>query len=296
MESAIDSAQSIQNDRDKGQTSLFDMVGDGDDAPPMIHRPPMPTVQKWPKSQALIMEKEMLGFYVSGHPLAEYADELQGFATAELKRLDRVREIEEDIIVGGIITEIKPIVDRKGKSMAFVTLEDFSGSAEVLVFSSEYEIHKTLMATDSLILIRGQISAKDEERKVVAAEVMSLEEARDKLTRSVHLTVLPEQSNDSTVQTLKETFEAHPGDCDVVFTVRSEEHGDVIVKAGKNVRVAPSEDFLMAVRHILGKERASLHAAPLKSSKSGWTGFGSNRPHRNGGRWNGGNGNGIDGR
>ena len=301
LESAIDSAQSIQSDRDKGQTSLFDMVGDGDDAPPpMIQRPPMPTVQKWPTSQALIMEKEMLGFYVSGHPLAEYADELQGFATAELKRLDRVRDIEEDVIVGGIITEIKPIVDRKGKSMAFVTLEDFSGSAEVLVFSSEYEIHKTLMATDSLILIRGQISAKDEERKVVAAEVMSLEEAREKLTRSVHLTVLPEQSNDRTVQTLKETFGAYPGDCDVVFTVRSEEHGEVTVKAGENVRVAPSEEFIRAVRDILGKERASLCAAPLKSSKSGWTGYGSNRPHRNGGRWNdsneNGKGNGYNGK
>ncbi|MBT5876668.1 MAG: DNA polymerase III subunit alpha [Candidatus Latescibacteria bacterium] len=292
LESAIDSAQSLQNDRDKGQTSLFDVGDDDENQNPMIHRPPMPTVQKWPTSQALVMEKEMLGFYVSGHPLAQYADELRGFATTEMKRLDQVRDIEEDVVVGGIITEIKPIVDRKGKSMAFITLEDFTGAGEVLVFSSEYELHKAVMNMDSLILVRGQISVKDDDRKVVAAEVMSLEDARDKLSRSIHVRIVPEQSNEATVDTLKETLTAHPGDCDVVFTVRSDEHGEVAVKAGEKHRVSPTQSLLTAVRKVVGTENARLRAAPLKSNVSGWTGYGSNRPQRNG-RWNG-NGNGND--
>ena len=77
-------------------------------------------------------------------------------------------------MVGGIVTEIKPIVDRNGKTMAFVTLEDFSGSGEVLVFSEPYALHRELVTIDSLILVHGHLSKKEEDNKVIASEIISL--------------------------------------------------------------------------------------------------------------------------
>ncbi|MBM3261882.1 MAG: DNA polymerase III subunit alpha [candidate division Zixibacteria bacterium] len=278
LDAAIDMAQTNQSDRDKGQTSLFDMGGS---APVVLHRPTLPTVPRWSPSQALALEKEVLGFYVSGHPLAEFEDELRAFTTAEIKRLDQVRDRDEDVVVGGIVIEIKPIVDRKGKSMAFVTIEDFSGTGEVLVFSDQYELHRTLVATDSLILVRGQISAKEGEKKVVASEIMSLEDARNRLARAVHLTVAPDQTTDAMIQTLQETFRTYPGECEVFFHVRTEEYGDVRIRAGEGIRVTPARELLHCVRETLGPDRARIAGGSLRSSDSGWSVTG-----------NGGNGNG----
>ena len=289
---AIDAAQSRQRDRDKGQTSLFDLNGDDDDEPIMIHKPVLPAVPKWPASQTLALEKDLLGFYVTGHPLAEFEDDLRAFATAEMRRLDRVSDREEDVVVGGIVTAIKPIVDRKGQSMAFVTLEDFSGAGEILVFSDQYELHKTLVAADSLILVRGQISAKEGENKVVASEIMSLPEARDKLTRSVVVTVTPEQTTDDIIGSLKETFKTHPGDCEVRFKIPTREYGEVSIKAGGHIRVAPTTELLLVVREMLGANRARLAGASIRSSNSGWTvindvnGRGRGRGRNGNGRWN----------
>jgi DNA polymerase-3 subunit alpha len=283
LDAAIDLAQGRQSDRDKGQTSLFDLGGAN--TPMVIHKPVLPNVPKWTASQALALEKEVLGFYVSGHPLAEFEEDLRAFTTAEMKRLDQIRDRDEEVVVGGIVTEIKPIVDRKGKSMAFVTLEDFSGTGEVLVFSDQYELHRTLVATDSLILVRGQISIKEGDKKVVASEIMSLEEARSRLARSVHLTVMPDQATDETIQALKDAFKAYPGPCEVFFHVPTEAYGEVHVKAGEQIRVAPARELLQAVREVLGPDRARIAGASLRGADNGWSGNGNGRPRNGNGRW-----------
>jgi DNA polymerase-3 subunit alpha len=182
--------------------------------------------------------------------------------------------------------------------MAFVTLEDFSGTGEVLVFSDQYELHKTLVANDSLILVRGQISAKEGDNKVVASEIMSLPEARSKLARSLVVTVTPEQTTEDTIGSLKETFSTHPGECAVLFKILTQEYGEVSIKAGGHIRVAPTTELLLAVRKMLGTNRARLAGAALHSSNSGWTvindGNGRGRGRNGNGRWNGnGNGNGY---
>ena len=283
LDSAIDGAQTRQSDRDKGQTSLFDIGGTT--TPILLHRPTLSSTPRWSSSQALALEKEVLGFYVSGHPLAEFEDDLRAFTTAEFQRLDQVRDRDQDVVVGGIVIEIKPIIDRKGKSMAFITIEDFSGMGEVLVFSDQYELHRTLVATDSLILVRGQVSAKEDEKKIVASEIMSLDEARSRLARSVHLTVNVDQTSEETIRSLKEVFKAHPGACEVVFHVPTVDYGDVRIKAGDQIRVAPERELLRSVREVLGPDRARIAGNSLRSSDSGWSSTGNatgNNRFRNG--------------
>ncbi|MBI4553476.1 MAG: DNA polymerase III subunit alpha [Candidatus Latescibacteria bacterium] len=265
VESAMDAAQARQNDRDKGQTSLFDLAPGQTNL--VIHRPALPAAERWSVSQALASEKEVLGFYISGHPLAEYEDDLRAFTTAEMKGLDRLRD--EEVVVGGIITEIKPIVDRKGKSMAFVTIEDFSGPGEVLVFADQYEIHRKFIRTDAPILVRGRLSTKDGEKKVVASEVIPLDQARSTLAKSIHLTVTPDQTDEGTIQALRAAFLAHPGPCDVHFHVKTEANGEVHIKAGDQVQVAPARDLLQAVRDLVGRERVWMSGGMARGGNSG---------------------------
>ncbi|MCK4417933.1 MAG: DNA polymerase III subunit alpha, partial [Candidatus Latescibacteria bacterium] len=149
LEQALEGAQTIQADRQRGQTSLFENLS--------VQEKELPDIPPWSESQMLADEKKMLGFYVSGHPLEKYQQDLQAFAT---HRIGELSELEDGtaVVVGGIITKLKKTTDRKGKPMAFATLEDFSGATEVLVFSDSYEKFRSLVVTDQLVMAEGRVS------------------------------------------------------------------------------------------------------------------------------------------
>ena len=289
LDTVIEGAQTRQSDREKGQTSLFGLDGNGAGASLEIHKPVMPFIAPWPASQELGMEKELLGFYVTGHPLKAYEEDLRAFTTAEMRRLDQVNGRQDNVVVvGGIVTEIKPIVDRNGKTMAFVTLEDFSGSGEVLVFSEPYSMHRELVTIDSLILVHGHISKKEEDNKIIASEIIPLTEAREKLVRSVVVTLNSDQVTDENINSLKDVFGTYPGDCDVMIEVSAHDQGLVNVKAGMSFRVRPADELLKTIRSTLGTKGVRIAGAPPQSSDSGWRPVEMNGRGRNGGgRWRG---------
>ena len=288
LDTVIEGAQTRQSDREKGQTSLFGLDGNGAGAGLEIHKPVMPFIAPWPASQELGMEKELLGFYVTGHPLKAYEEDLRAFTTAEMRRLDQVNGRQDNVVVGGIVTEIKPIVDRNGKTMAFVTLEDFSGSGEVLVFSEPYSMHRELVTIDSLILVHGHISKKEEDNKIIASEIIPLTEAREKLVRSVVVTLNSDQVTDENITSLKDVIGTYPGDCDVMIEVSAPDQDLVNVKAGTSFRVRPADELLKTIRSTLGTKGVRIAGAPPQSSDSGWRPVEMiGRGRNGGGRWRG---------
>ena len=126
---ALDLGQRTQRDRDSGQTSLMDVLDT--DASSELRPRRLPEAKPWADGEALAREKEVLGMYISGHPLARYERELSTFATATTVDLVEMED-DEPVRLGGIITNVKTTTDRKGERMAFVTLEDFSGSVELV--------------------------------------------------------------------------------------------------------------------------------------------------------------------
>ena len=288
LDTVIEGTQTRQSDREKGQTSLFGLDGNGAGTGLEIHKPVMHFIAPWPASQELGMEKELLGFYVTGHPLKAYEEDLRAFTTAEMRRLDQVNGRQDNVVVGGIVTEIKPIVDRNGKTMAFVTLEDFSGSGEVLVFSEPYSMHRELVTIDSLILVHGHLSKKEEDNKVIASEIIPLTEAREKLVRSVVVTLNSDQVTDENITSLKDVIGTYPGDCDVMIEVSAPDQDLVNVKAGTSFRVRPADELLKTIRSTLGTKGVRIAGAPPQSSDSGWRPVEMNGRGRNGGgRWRG---------
>ncbi|UCF78733.1 MAG: DNA polymerase III subunit alpha [Candidatus Eiseniibacteriota bacterium] len=170
LSSAYEMGQKKQKERARGQASFFDS-GQGQFAGEEL-----PEVSPWPRSIFLAREKEMLGFYFSDHPLAPFKDRIRKIASCEIQR---VRELSDgrNLTVVGVVSASKTIVGRNNKPMAFVTLEDFSGSLECVVFSDLYEKVRREIGTDSVVIVRGRTSSKEEEVKLVAQEVKEFKDA-----------------------------------------------------------------------------------------------------------------------
>ena len=140
--------------------------------------------------QTLQKEKEFLNFYVSGHPLDRFQDEIRGFATLSLAPESLARSGTGLIVtVGGIVTTVKQHVQRNGKPMAFLTMEDFDGTVELLVFGDAYEKYRDLLVEDAMVLAHGTVTRREGEEspKIRLDNCLALAEARKRLARSVHV-------------------------------------------------------------------------------------------------------------
>ncbi len=160
--------QSAQRERENGQISMFSLMDEAsqDD----LLRDRLPEIEDFSVKERLTLEKEMLGLYISGHPLEQYRPFLE-----RMQRVTACAELPEagdgrQVTVGGIVAAVRSIYTKKGKPMAFVKLEDLTGSVEVVVFSDLYERESGLFKEDSLVLIRGKTDLKEEEEAKIIAE------------------------------------------------------------------------------------------------------------------------------
>lgn len=198
----------------------------------------------------------MLGFYVSGHPLAKYEEELKLFTTKDSETLQSTRDGEE-VVIGGVITNVKFNMDKKGKRMAFVTVEDFGGMTEVVIFSDCLEKSKDTVRTESIVVVKGRASTKESERaKVVAFEVVSLENAyrNDKLV--LHIILNTEQSDQNFILGLKEMLSSRPGGAGVVLHLNS--NGAEVKVRLKNISIGLSKELLENLKKKVGEKKVYL--------------------------------------
>lgn len=257
VELAMNYGQAVQKDRRKGQTTLFDLEA----GPGLTQKEPeLLPVPEWPRSQILAKEKEMLGFYVSGHPLTKYEEELKVFSTFTTETIDAVADGQE-VILGGIIVGVKPNIDKKGNQMAFATLEDFLGTVEVLVFSDCFERKRSLVRNGSMVLIKGRTSTREAEKaKIIASDVISLDKAYQEVGGLLHLRIGPQIAGDDFVPQLKETLSSHAGKSKVILHLRTEKEE---LKMGvKNIKVKLSRELIKKLREGLGEENVYISQSP----------------------------------
>jgi DNA polymerase-3 subunit alpha len=185
-EKVLDSVAQQRKNNIKGQISLFEEISDEDIG--ILNSDVLPQVKEFPTKILLAMEKEMTGVYISGHPLTEFKDLLDGMNTT--LDLQTVKPIEEDadiismptelmdgspLVMGGIIVNKKVKATRNNAMMAFVTLEDLYGSVEVIVFPSAYEKYWRLLEDDNTVIVKGRLSLReDEEPKIILNELRPL--------------------------------------------------------------------------------------------------------------------------
>lgn len=164
-----------------GQMSLFDMMQEEEKESYSLK---LPDVEEYDKETVLGFEKEVLGIYISGHPLQEYestwkrgiSNYTSDFYLDEETGRTKVYEGQK-VIVGGMITEKRTMITKSNKMMAFITIEDLLGNVEVLVFPRDYEKYSALLQTEAKVFVRGRVSAEDEkDSKVICEKVIPFEQ------------------------------------------------------------------------------------------------------------------------
>ncbi|MFZ5640075.1 MAG: DNA polymerase III subunit alpha, partial [Bacillota bacterium] len=176
LDPCMDEAQKRQREVARGQISLFDIAADaGSGEKVFSNKLELPDIPEYPQKELLAMEKEMLGLYISGHPLHEVKEALAQRTSA---RLDQLGELPDDskVTVGGVVASLKQISTRKGELMAFMTLEDVVGSVEVVLFPRVYAAARALIRDDAVLLVRGRLNHQDEAVKIIADELARLED------------------------------------------------------------------------------------------------------------------------
>ncbi|MBN1350028.1 DNA polymerase III subunit alpha [candidate division KSB1 bacterium] len=285
IELAIGYAQSVNADRAMGQTRLFDAGSEQvvDDVPVL------PVAQPWTESEELTHEKEMLGFYISGHPLQKYEDELHAFSTISLDSLKNTIEGQVVRIVG-LINEITKKLDRRGNAIAFVSFEDFSESTELLIFSDAYAKFHEALQKDAIVAIIGRISYRDqEEPKIMVDEVYAIDEVRERFTRDVTLNLDINEIPESAIQNIVAILEKNKGNCPLYLRVKKQ-HETFLVRSRK-YRINPGTRLIKRLTALLGKENIEVKARNNLSHKNG-NGFG-NRNNMSGRKHNSKNGNNV---
>lgn len=248
LESALSEGQIAQRERVSGQTSLFDMGGLEEAVETMRLKPDLPD---WPEAELLQHEKETLGLYVSGHPLARHSDLLRRYNSFSMAGFAELPEGQE-VIAGGLVSAVKTHITGRGK-MAFVTLDTLEGSCEVTVFSDLYERRAALLTPDAIVMLSAKVSYRNNEPGLIANAIIPIEDTEAQLTRAVHIRFPDSADGGELAQRLAAVLDRFQGDCDVYLHCLTPAQDEVIIHTTSACRAAPSRALRQAVEELLGE-------------------------------------------
>jgi DNA polymerase-3 subunit alpha len=267
LESALAEAQLLHQEREAGQGSLF---GDGKDGNggkggredsgvnlPVL--PALPDIPAWTEAERLAKEKEVLGFFISGHPLERYREEVELFGSRTTATLSEWGE--QQVCVAAVVTGVKRQISKKtGKEYARLVLEDFHGTAEAIVFPDAWAKLNQIILPDSALLLTGGYSDRDrgeDQAPFIVETARQLSELR--ASGAVALSLRwrsPSAPQPSALQAVAALCSAHPGPTPL-YIEWSGGNGEAVRLRSRRVRVAAEDDLVRALRDLLGSE--SVH-------------------------------------
>jgi len=268
IERTMARAASILSDRQKGQSSLFGALAEKSSSA-MPER--LANLPEWPQHELLMHEKELLGFYVTGHPLTPLVPLLEKYSlvnTAKLAELPN-RSMTR---IGGMIAAVSHGTSKKsGKPYSMVTLEDLEGSVQLLVMN-DYDKFRPLLEPNQAILVVGEISTGEDKPKIFPQEIMPLADAPRKYTRQVHLRLHTAHLQPDDLTKVQALAAAHAGKCPLFLCFMRPEGGTVFVGAHERFGVTPSLELEHAANKLFGEETyyAKVDASLPEKARRGW--------------------------
>ncbi len=259
IDTFIDSASKIQREKASGQRSMFEMH---------ISKPKqLPDVKEWSETRRLTMEKEALGFYITGHPLNKYREEFEKLSITTINKLKEFQD-KDNVNIGGIIRRLKRIQTRKGERMAYLTIEDLYGTVETILFPDIYKEFDNILSADTPIVINGYIDKSDKGVKIIARKIDTIDHAKEVIKdnskprrktsgyRSLTLTMYNTMEINNLLK-LKDIFVKYTGDCPVYIRIIAPGKWETLLETDRHV--LPSNEMLSEVERLLGKGTAVLN-------------------------------------
>ena len=285
-ESLIESAQSSAKKNIEGQLSLFQLAADTMEESNVVNR--LPAVKNFEKSVLLAQEKEMLGVYLTDHPLREFEEQIAKMTTVTAQDLADVMDSEENgsqhsfvrdgmqAVMAGIITGKKTLITKNNKMMAFLNIEDLYGAVEIVVFPNIYDRYSSILQEDAIISVTGSINFKEGEMpKLLAENIVDLRELKDAIPENAAKD-MPEKfgssrfsakaarqpqglikiklpqgvDKDEILEQIRQVMRSHPGECQTIIYLP--EGGSF--RTDESLWVVPDHDFQQKITDLVGAE------------------------------------------
>jgi len=251
----LDTAMQIggiaNKDRRTGQKSLFNFGDDTVESEnPDFSKDTQ--INNWTERELRQAEKESLGVYMSSHPLNSHKEKIKQLSTVFSSEVSELSEGEE-IVIGGIITNIRPSVTKKGDPMLYVTLEDMNGAVECLVFKKEIKAYQPLLVVDEVVFIRAQVGFQSTIPTVRIKEIIPEKDALARLAKCMTIRLDALNFDENKLIQLKEFIKKHSGACPLFFEIATPDN-NIQIKTSSQYFVSVSNTFISLLQDLFGSD------------------------------------------
>jgi len=270
LDQAMEEAASVQKDRQRGQMTFLDALTPGASNPgadaPSAHGTAMPAgrLKDWPESQKLAFEKALLGFYVSGHPLARYEKAIKALASVASQQL---KTLEDGVIatIGGMLTKIKHTTTKKSnEQMAVCMLEDLEGDVEVLVFPNNFAQLSPQLRPNAVVFVEGRIAVREERARLIAQQIIPIDQGPSRLVQAMELVLRSPGMEKTLLEQLKTLLGRFPGTVPIYLRLEVPKEPSLRLKLAETFRVEPRHELLEELDQLLGEEGVVLKRQPAR--------------------------------
>jgi DNA polymerase-3 subunit alpha len=210
-------------------------------------------VEEWEEKEKLRKEKEALGFYITGHPLDRYHEEVGRFSTSTIQGLLEVKD-KTAVNVAGMAERLQMKRTKKGDRMAILTLEDQTGAAQAILFPDIFNTYSNLIKSEDPLLICGQLEKDENKSKIIVKEVKCLNQLGYDLIRGIEIELTQEKASPGVLDRIKDIFFRNPGESKVYFRVDTGEGKTALISTHDHYRVAPSKHMIDEIEFLVGQK------------------------------------------
>jgi DNA polymerase-3 subunit alpha len=254
LEKILRYGTSLQESKNSSQTLLFDDSAGGE-AMPM---PKIPVCEPWGNIEQLKYEKEVIGFYISGHPLDSYRFEMSNFCPNKVSDLKDMPAMKgRELTFGGMITAVNHRISKNGKPFGNFTVEDYNDSFELVVFGEDYLRFKLYMNPGHFVHIKGKVQERFNQSDLLEFKISSMQllsDVRDKLMKNITVSIPLEQVSDELIERLlgavNENAKRNPGKCALKFVVVDKQEGISVEMPARKIKVYPDNHFLDSLNRM----------------------------------------------
>jgi len=252
IDRAMDWGQRKQREREIGQGGLFGMitvVGNRNNG--------LDPADPWPEGLKLKHEKETLGFYITGHPLRKYTNEVKTYGNATTGVLSE-KPSGFDVSIGGLVSAIRLMRTKKGDAMCVILLEDWEGIVEVLVFPEIYSKVQRLLEVDAPVFVRGKLDNDESSSKILATDLLPMERVKEVLSRIVTIRIDASIAPPDLAERLQPIIDEKRGSAEVIFELKFPGRFTALVRPNPYVKISPDREFVESVERICGRNTVQL--------------------------------------
>jgi DNA polymerase-3 subunit alpha len=250
LDRGIEMAHRKRRDREKGQTTLFESFEKEEEENGVSI---FPDREEYPQNELLAMEKELLGMYITGHPLSKYEKTLKLYASHTTAQLSELKD-RSRVRLGGIVTQVVEKTSRQtGKKLAICQFEDLSGAVELMVYSKKYRQFAPLLQKTQPLIIEGTVKSREMGSNVAVSDIYPLEKAQEKFARALHVDLHVVSTNEQTLKNLLDTFRDYRGSCPVFLDFSFATGEKILLQAGRETKVKCSPRLIEKIESLLGE-------------------------------------------